>query len=80
MKKTAFISIVLICLVSFNFKMYGQQNSAGEQNKKLSRGINIIGYDKELWKDHTRGRFKEGYFEGKNIKQSIEFNSLLWQK
>jgi len=63
MKKSAFLSIVLICLVSFNFKVYGQQISAGEQNKKLSRGVNIIGYDKELWKDHTRGRFKEGYFK-----------------
>lgn len=46
-----------------NFKVNGQVISADEQNKKLARGVNIIGYDKELWKDHTKGRFKEAYFK-----------------
>jgi endoglucanase len=42
----------------------GQQNiSAAEQCKRLGRGVNIIGYDKELWKDYTKGRFKEKYFK-----------------
>ena len=43
--------------------MTGQDISANEQCKKLGRGVNIIGYDKELWKDHTKGRFREEYFK-----------------
>ncbi len=39
------------------------KTSAAEQNTRLSRGINIIGYDAALWKDFTTGRFKEKYFE-----------------
>ncbi|HRI80042.1 MAG TPA: hypothetical protein PLR06_10950, partial [Cyclobacteriaceae bacterium] len=33
-----------------------------DQNARLGRGINIIGYDDALWKDYTKGRFKEKYF------------------
>ncbi len=28
----------------------------------LARGVNILGYDKAFWRDHTQGRFKERYF------------------
>jgi endoglucanase len=63
MKKSAVSGLILICLFSLFTRLYGQDISAYEQCKKLGRGINIIGYDKELWKDHTRGRFKEEYFK-----------------
>jgi endoglucanase len=62
MKKLVILSAVLIGLISLSFKINGQVVSAYEQNKKMGRGVNIIGYDKALWKDHTKGRFKERYF------------------
>jgi endoglucanase len=43
-------------------KLYGQDNVANEQGKRLGRGVNILGYDRELWKDYSKGRFKEEYF------------------
>ena len=55
--------MVLICISSLTCNLYGQEISAREQNIKLARGVNIIGYDKELWKDHLKGRFKEEYFK-----------------
>jgi endoglucanase len=63
MKKLNFLSIVLIFLFSLSCKIYGQEVSAIEQCKKLGRGVNIIGYDRALWKDYTKGRFKEEYFK-----------------
>lgn len=63
MKRSVILSLMIICLVSFGNKLHSQNLSAWEQNKKLARGVNIIGYDRELWKDHTKGRFKEGYFK-----------------
>jgi len=45
-----------------------QSISASAQNSKIARGVNIIGYDDALWKDHTQGRFKEAYF--KKIKEA----------
>ncbi len=68
MKKSAILIAVLIILFSLNSKLNGQADLASEQNKKLARGVNIIGYDKELWKDHTKGRFREEYF--KKIKEA----------
>lgn len=35
---------------------------AEQQCLKLGKGVNIIGYDHALWKNHTNGRFKEPYF------------------
>lgn len=35
---------------------------AFEQNRRLGRGVNIIGYD-PLWKDRSKGRFKTAYFK-----------------
>jgi endoglucanase len=63
MKKSTILGVVLICLFSVSSRLSGQEISASEQNKKLGRGVNIIGYDRELWKDHTKGRFKEEYFK-----------------
>jgi endoglucanase len=37
-------------------------SDAFEQNRRLGRGINIIGYD-PLWKDRTKARFKAEHFK-----------------
>jgi len=63
MSKVIVLGTVFLFLFSISCKLSGQGISAIEQNKKLGRGVNIIGYDKELWKDHTKGRFKDGYFK-----------------
>jgi endoglucanase len=63
MKNLVFFGLVLIFLLSNSSKLTGQTISANEQCRKLGRGVNIIGYDKALWKDHSKGRFKEGYFK-----------------
>jgi endoglucanase len=63
MKKSTILGLVLMILFSSYIKSYGQDIAANEQNKRLGRGVNIIGYDKELWKDYTKGRFKEEYFK-----------------
>ncbi len=63
MKKSAILCLMLICLFPLCCKINAQDISANEQCKKLGRGVNIIGYDKELWKDYTKGRFKEKYFK-----------------
>jgi len=63
MKKLTVLGIVLICIFSLTCKLNGQEISAREQNIKLARGVNIIGYDKELWKDYSKGRFREKYFK-----------------
>ncbi len=63
MNKSSIAAILLISLLLICYKLSGQQISAFDQNKKLARGVNIIGYDRELWKDHTKGRFKDGYFK-----------------
>ncbi len=45
---------------------------AFEQNRRLGRGVNIIGYDR-IWRSFERGRFKEKHF--KLIKQA-GFNTV----
>lgn len=40
----------------------GREN-AFDQNVRLGRGVNIIGYDAALWKYYTQGRFKEKYYK-----------------
>jgi len=63
MKKIFLISIILACLIRFGSDGFSQNQFAFDQNNKLGKGVNIIGYDDQLWKDHTKGRFKEGYFK-----------------
>ena len=63
MKKSIILPVSIICFLIISFRLHGQVITADVQNQKLARGVNIIGYDKELWKDHTRGRFKEKYFK-----------------
>jgi endoglucanase len=63
MKKLIISGVALVCLFLSGCKSTEQGISAVEQCKKLGRGVNILGYDDEFWKDPTRGRFKEGYFK-----------------
>ncbi len=39
----------------------GKQITAFEQNQRLGRGVNILGYD-PIWRSREDGRFKEEYF------------------
>jgi endoglucanase len=39
----------------------GASAHAFDTNRKLGRGVNVIGYD-PIWQDPTKARFKEGYF------------------
>jgi len=63
MKKAGILAAILIAMIYFTNDLFAQNVSAKEQSKKLGRGVNIIGYDQALWKDHTKGRFKEKYFQ-----------------
>jgi endoglucanase len=62
MKNLVILSMMILAFFSLSSSAYSQYNFAFEQNKKLGRGVNMIGYDKALWKDHTKGRFKDQYF------------------
>lgn len=48
--------------LALSFESTAQTVSAGDQCLKLARGVNILGYDRAFWQDHTNGRFKEPYF------------------
>lgn len=62
MKKLILVSAILVALSLNTTELRAQNISAKEQCAKMARGINIIGYDTAVWKDHTKGRFKEKYF------------------
>lgn len=68
MRRLTFIIAVCVFLLSVKTELLAQTISASVQNGKIARGVNIIGYDDALWKDHTKGRFKEAYF--KKIKEA----------
>jgi endoglucanase len=63
MKKLVLTCIVLIAFAATGTNSFSQTTNAQDQNKKLARGVNIIGYDDALWKDFSKGRFKEEYFK-----------------
>ncbi len=63
MKKLFLLGVILIATCSVKNELYAQMISAKEQNIKMGRGVNIIGYDAALWKDYSTGRFKEKYFK-----------------
>ena len=46
-----------------NVPTRAQNTSASAQCTKIGRGVNILGYDNAFWKDRTKGRFKESYFQ-----------------
>jgi endoglucanase len=63
MKKIFLVSALLFTLLLMKGEVFSQQVTAKEQCKKIGRGVNIIGYDAAVWKDYTKGRFKEKYFK-----------------
>jgi endoglucanase len=62
MKRLIFIIAVLVAGFSINRVSLAQTVPARDQCIKLGKGVNILGYDKAFWQDHTKGRFKEQYF------------------
>ncbi len=63
MKKSVFKITILLAFFLMCQHSFSQSVNAKDQCAKLGRGVNIIGYDNALWKDHTNGRFKEKYFK-----------------
>lgn len=63
MKKLKQFTTILIAIILFSSGLLSQKITASEQNAKMGRGVNIIGYDSGFWKDPTNGRFKEKYFK-----------------
>jgi endoglucanase len=65
MKKIFFVVIVLILTIDTtisNAQKYNSNEYALEQNKKLGRGVNIIGYD-PIWRDASKARMTEKHFK-----------------
>ncbi|MBN2806535.1 MAG: glycoside hydrolase family 5 protein [Prolixibacteraceae bacterium] len=62
MKQLVLWSLLLLLFGSTQ-QINAQNTIAHQQNARLGRGVNMIGYDRALWKDHTKGRFKEHYFQ-----------------
>jgi endoglucanase len=63
MKSHIILFLIILGFFSFSNQLRAQSSKAAIQNNRLGRGVNIIGYDKAVWKDHTSGRFKESYFQ-----------------
>jgi endoglucanase len=59
-KSSLLEAFFLLCL----FFLAGSESHAGayEQNRKLGRGVNIIGYDR-IWASFDERRFKEAHFQ-----------------
>ena len=53
---------VMIATLTMVYTVQAKQADAFEQNRKLGRGVNIIGYD-PLWRAKEQGRFKEEHFK-----------------
>ncbi|KUO63388.1 hypothetical protein APF79_06360 [bacterium BRH_c32] len=52
---------LLLLLIITSISLSAQSGKAFEINKKLGKGVNIIGYD-PIWKNFDQKRFKENYF------------------
>lgn len=74
MKKICFLVTVLILVfpVISSAQKFNSNEYAFEQNRKLGRGVNIIGYD-PIWKDASKARMTEKHF--KQIKEA-GFNNV----
>jgi len=68
MKRLILLITLFVTGFSMNSKSYAQTIPAKDQCLNLGRGVNILGYDKAFWQDHSKGRFKVQYF--KMIKDS----------
>jgi endoglucanase len=63
MKRLSLFIVMFMVSFSMNYISSAQTISARDQCLKLGRGVNILGYDKAFWQDHSKGRFKEPYFK-----------------
>lgn len=65
-KRIHYLITILFILTVSNVSVSAQskisKNFAFEQNAKLGRGVNIIGYD-PLWRDSTKARMKNKHFK-----------------
>jgi endoglucanase len=62
----------LALLLVFQADPTARAGDAFEQNRKLGRGVNIIGYD-PIWRSMEQGRFKEKHFR---LLKEAGFNSV----
>ena len=53
------VGTIAFCLAGSSTK--AETTDAFSQNKRLGRGVNVLGYDL-IWKDRQKARFKENYF------------------
>jgi endoglucanase len=67
-RRRVFATALLLLFAACGFSVKGEQISqqsdwpdAFTQNKRLGRGVNVIGYD-PLWRDRARARFREEFF------------------
>ncbi len=57
----AVLFVAAVCVV-LSLATVSAKRDAFEQNERLGRGVNIIGYD-PIWRSRERGRFKEKHFK-----------------
>lgn len=64
MKKKIIVHCLFLLISTFSVSAQTKwgKGFAFKQNKKMGRGVNIIGYD-PLWKDSTKARMKDEHFE-----------------
>jgi endoglucanase len=72
MKITITSVVSILTLTTALAQVQPKAVDAFEQNKKLGRGVNIIGYD-PIWRAKEQGRFKEKYF---GLLKEAGFNSV----
>jgi endoglucanase len=72
MKTTLRLFSVILCLVSASNRAQPQAPDAFEQNRKLGRGVNILGYD-PIWRSRAQARFQEKDFR---LLKEAGFNSV----
>jgi endoglucanase len=63
MKRLIIFITLFMAFWFMNFESFAQSIPAKDQCVKIGRGVNILGYDRVFWQNHTKGRFKEPYFK-----------------
>jgi endoglucanase len=63
MKNLLFFLLLFIAGIDMSMPTRAQSNSISAQCNNIGKGVNILGYDDAFWKDRTKGRFKESYFQ-----------------
>lgn len=58
----AVAALCLLALVATPRLLAADDRDVFVQNRRLGRSVNIIGYDRELWRNPAQGRFQAKYF------------------